>query len=138
MNPLIANLVYACGIAGLFYLDRDRSLRTSKALWLPVLYLWVIGSRPISYWLGLGASNAYVGAVQFEGSPVDGVFFGMLLIAAICVLVQRGPRVFTLISANFPILIYFFYCLVSISWSDYPGVAFKRWVKAIGDLAMIL
>jgi O-antigen ligase len=36
------------------------------------------------------------------------------------------------------ILIYFVYCLVSILWSDFPGVAFKRWTKAIGDLLMIL
>src|SRR5208282_1079520 len=27
---------------------------------------------------------------------------------------------------------------VSVSWSPYPGVAFKRWIKAIGDLVMVL
>src|SRR6266581_1924930 len=30
MNPSLASLVYACGIAGLFYLDRDESIRTSR------------------------------------------------------------------------------------------------------------
>jgi exopolysaccharide production protein ExoQ len=136
MNPSIATLVYACGIAGLFYLDRDKSVRTSKALWLPVVYLWVVGSRPVSSWLGI--APAYGTDVQLDGSPVDRVFFAALLIAAICVLVHRGRRIFAYLNANAPILVYFLFCLVSISWSDFPGVAFKRWTKAIGDLLMIL
>lgn len=137
MNPSLANLVYACGIFGLFYLDRDKSVRTSKALWLPVLYLWVLGSRPVSYWLGFETSYG-AGANTLEGSPVDGAFFEILLIVALCVLIQRGRKTLTFLNANFPILIYFFFCLLSVCWSDYPGVALKRWLKAIGDLAMIL
>jgi O-antigen ligase len=136
MNSSVASLVYACGIAGLFYLDRDNSVRTSKALWLPVVYLWAIGSRPLSVWLGIGPP---AGAdVQLDGSPIDRLFFAALLVAAICVLVHRGRRIFVFLKANLPILIYFLFCLVSIGWSDFPGVAFKRWTKSIGDLLMIL
>jgi exopolysaccharide production protein ExoQ len=136
MTPLLATLIYACGIAGLFYLDRDNSVRTSKALWLPVLYLWIIGSRSVSFWLGVTPSAAT--DMQLDGSPVDAAFFGILLIAAICVLAHRGRRVLSFLNANAPILIYFLFCLLSIIWSDFPGVAFKRWIKAIGDIAMIL
>ena len=81
MNPSLASLVYACGIAGLFYLDRDKSVRTSKALWLPVLYLWILGSRPVSVWLGVGPATGT--NAQLDGSPVDRAFFAALLIAAI-------------------------------------------------------
>ena len=42
------------------------------------------------------------------------------------------------LTANLPILIYFFFCLVSVCWSDFPDVSFKRWIKATGDLLMIL
>jgi O-antigen ligase len=136
MNPSVASLLYACGIAGLFYLDRDNSVRTSKALWLPVLYLWAVGSRPVSTWLGI--APAYGTDPQLDGSPVDRAFFAVLLIAAACVLVHRGRRVFTFLNANLPILIYFLFCLASVLWSDFPGVAFKRWTKSIGDLLMIL
>jgi O-antigen ligase len=34
--------------------------------------------------------------------------------------------------------LFFFYCLVSIAWSDFADVAFKRWVKALGDVVMVL
>ena len=122
MNPSVATLVYACGIAGLFYLDRDKSIRTSKALWLPVFYLWILGSRPVSAWLGMSPST---GDVQLDGSPIDALFFGILLIASVGVLVRRGRRTLTFLNANGPILIYFLFCLVSIVWSDFPGVAFK-------------
>ncbi|HLY40584.1 MAG TPA: O-antigen ligase family protein [Terracidiphilus sp.] len=39
---------------------------------------------------------------------------------------------------NWAILLYFFYCLLSVSWSDDPTISLKRWIKAIGDLAMVL
>src|SRR5882672_6819770 len=136
MSPLLANLVYACGIAGLFYLDRDKSIRTSKALWLPVLYLWIIGSRSVSVWLGI--APAYGTNVQLEGSPIDGAFFAVLLVAALCVLVHRGRRTLTFLNANLPILIYFVFCLLNVCWADYPGPALKKWIKAAGDLAMIV
>jgi exopolysaccharide production protein ExoQ len=136
MTPLLATLVYVCGIAGLFYLDRDNSVRTSKALWLPVLYLWIIGSRPVSVWFGMTPSGA--GDIELDGSPVDRAFFLALLIAGICVLVHRGNRVVPFLTANGPILFYFLFCFFSVFWSDFPDVSFKRWIKAIGDLVMIL
>lgn len=136
MNPSLASLIYACGIAGLFYLDRDNSVRTSKALWLPVIYLWIVGSRPVSFWLGTPPPSGF--NTQLEGSPIDGAFFEILLIAAIGVLIHRGRRVLTFLNTNLPILLYFFFCLFSVIWSDYPGPALKKWIKSIGDLAMIL
>ena len=136
MSSSLATLAYIAGIAGLFFLNRDDSVRTSKALWLPVAYLWILGSRPVSVWLGQGVADT--NNTQLDGSPIDAAFFGVLLIAVICVLVHRGRRVLTFLEANWPILIYFAYCLSSILWSDYPGVAFKRWFKATGDVMMIL
>ncbi len=44
----------------------------------------------------------------------------------------------TLLKANWPILVFFLYCGVSVVWSDYPDVAFKRWTKSLADLAMVL
>ncbi len=135
MNPSLALLICGCGIAGLFYLGRDNTARTSKALWLPVIWIWIDGSRPASVWLGFSPP---VGNVQLDGSPFDAAVFGALLAAAIGVLIRRGSRTRTLLAANWPILIYFIYCLISVAWSYHPDVSFKRWIKAIGDPAMAL
>jgi len=136
MNPFIAAFICICGIAGLFYLDRDRTVRTSKALWLPTIYLWIVGSRPISYWFGVTASNSLI--VQSDGSPIDAAIFALLLAAALVVLIQRRQRTFALLMPNWPIVVYFFYCLVSAAWSYHPDIAVKRWIKATDDLAMVL
>ncbi len=134
MNPTLASLIYAGGIAGLFYLNRDRSLRTSKALWLPVMWIWLAGSRGVSEWFGISTQ----GDVQLQGSPIDAAIFGILAAAAIGVLIRRSSRTRSLLAANLPILIFFLFCLISVAWSYHPDVAFKRWIKAIGDLAMVL
>jgi O-antigen ligase len=136
MNPSIASLIYACGIIGLFYLDRDKTIHTSKALWLPVIYLGIVASRPVSAWLGVApAADANV---QLEGSPLDAAVLGTLLLGAIAVLVRRSQRARSFITLNWPILIYFLYCLVSVVWSYHPDIAFKRWIKSIADLVMCL
>jgi O-antigen ligase len=139
MNPLIATLICACGIAGLFYLDRDKTVRTSRALWLPVIYVWIIGSHSVAQWLTMaGWLNASSSDrnVQLQGSPLDAAVFGMLLIAAIGVLIHRKNKAGILLAANWPIVLYFLYCLISAAWSYHPDVSFKRWIKAITDLAM--
>src|SRR5208337_1916132 len=108
----------------------------SKALWLPVIYLWIVGSRAVSLWLRI--TPAAGTNVQLDGSPLDAAVLGVLLIAAIAVLVRRGQRALSFITVNWPILIYFLYCLISVVWSYHPDVAFKRWIKSIADLAMCL
>ncbi len=73
-----------------------------------------------------------------EGSPFDAAIFGTLLAVGIVVLLGRKQRVSGCLKANWPCLIYFGYCLLSVLWSDFPDLAFKRWIKAIGDLVMVL
>lgn len=136
MNPSLASLICSCGIAGLFYLDRDKAIRTSKALWLPTIYLWIIGSRPVSVWLGIYEPGS--GKTELDGSPTDAAIYGLLLVAAIVVLVLRSRQTQRFLAANWLILIYSFYCLISVAWSFHPDVAFKRWIKAFDDPAMCL
>jgi exopolysaccharide production protein ExoQ len=90
----------------------------------------------VSEWLGVTPPNGT--NVQLDGSPLDRLVYVLLLAAALVVLIRRGKRPVTLLTANWLILIYFSYCLVSVSWAYFPDVAFKRWIKAISDLAMVL
>jgi O-antigen ligase len=137
MSPSLATLVCAVGILGLFFLDRDKTVHTSKALWIPVIWLWINGSRPVSMWLGMSPTEGDASQL-LEGSPVDRMIFAILITAGLVVLICRRSQVTALIKASWPILLYFSYCLLSVLWSDFPGVGFKRWTKAIGDLVMAL
>ena len=64
--------------------------------------------------------------------------FLFLLVAALVVLIARSRRVGPLLRKNGLVWLYFSFCVVSIIWSDFPFVAFKRWIKALGDLGIVL
>lgn len=136
MIQVAATIVFLIGIVGLFVLSRDGS-RTSKALWIPIIWLFIAGSRPLSLLLKVQVISGTVDA-QLDGSPFDRNIFTALIVAALVVLVKRRRKVAKLLQANAPILIYLAYCALSISWSDFPDVAFKRWIRALGDLSMVL
>jgi exopolysaccharide production protein ExoQ len=129
-------VVVIIGLLGLFAVDRFRRVRTSEALWIPVVWLFIAGSRPLSFWLfpGMGdTTDRYV-----EGSPFDRNVFAALILAALIVLISRARKVGRLLRTNGPILLFLLYCGLSVFWSDLPDVAFKRWIRVVGDIAMVL
>ena len=143
MGLSAALLLCALGVTGLLYLDRDKSYRPSKATWVPLVFMWIMGSRPLSMWLGiwLGTGPLWTPGsglnAQLDGSPLDASFYAILLVIGVVILVRRG-RLLSLPKASLPILIYYAYCLLSISWSHIPEAAFKRWIKDVTDLVMVM
>jgi exopolysaccharide production protein ExoQ len=73
-----------------------------------------------------------------DGSPFDRMVSMMFLAVGLIVLIQRGRRIGAYLKGSWPVLLYVSFCLVSIIWSDFPEVSFKRWIKSLGDLVMVL
>jgi O-antigen ligase len=73
-----------------------------------------------------------------EGSPFDRLVYEILLGLGLLVLFHRGRRISPFLKGSSAVILYFAYCLVSVLWSDFADVSFKRWIKAIGDLVMML
>ncbi|MGH9484685.1 MAG: O-antigen ligase family protein [Terriglobales bacterium] len=137
MNPSAALLLFAAGILGLLYLDREGEAGVTPALWLPTLWLWINCSRAPSLWLGLGPVNPTPQQVM-EGSPLDAAILGLLLLLALAIVWRRREQVKPILKLAWPILLYFGYCGLSTLWSTYTAISFKRWIKSWGDLAMVL
>src|SRR5205823_3122041 len=130
MSPSLATLAFLLGVLGLFALARDRKAKTSGAVWIPVCWVLIAGSRMVSEWLQMAPPSS---ADQFlEGSPLDRNILMGLQAAAVIVLLTRGRTVSRLLRANGPILLFLFYCALSSLWSDYPDVSFRRWFKFLG------
>jgi exopolysaccharide production protein ExoQ len=139
----IATLIFGCGIAGLFLLERDGKSRVSFSLWIPAVWILIAASRSVSQWQATLAGNnitdtGSASEYYLEGNETDRWVLSALLIIALVVLVRRRQTLINLLRANSPILLFFAYCALSTLWSDHTDVAFKRWVKALGDLAMVL
>lgn len=125
-------------IVWLFRRDIREKPDVTGALWLPVLWLVLGCSRSLSSWLnifGLPVSGAV--SVE-EGSPLDALFCFALIIAGFCVLVRRQVCLSEVISNNGWLIAFLLYCLISIAWSDFAFVAFKRWLKILGHPIMAL
>lgn len=141
MPAQVATLLYFAGILGLFALNRDRAAKTSSALWVPVIWVAIAGSRMASQWIAAVSSGytvTYSADQIMDGNPFDRALLSLLLLTAVGVLIRRGAKVRSVLLANGPLVLFFAYCAISIFWSDFSDIAFKRWIKALGDVAMVL
>ncbi len=137
MEAALATLVVAVGIVGLFRLYRDRESRVSHALWLPVAWFSLGGSRTVTQWLGAGmyteSPDQYL-----DGSPIDRAIFSVLIVASLVILIARWERTREVLARNWPLLLFLLFCAVSVAWSEFPFVALKRWTKTLGNVAMMM
>src|SRR5882724_5338339 len=107
----LATVIYALMILGLFFLNREKKSGVSRAVWIPVGWLLIGASRPISVWLGAGPMLE--SPDQFlDGSPLDSVIFAGLEMGALVVLLTRGARCTALLRSNRPLIVFFVYCAV--------------------------
>ena len=132
----IALALCSCLILYLFWMDRIRDEGVSKATWIPLIWMCIAGSRFVSNWLHLGTPAPI--EIFAEGSPLDRTVFLALIVAGVFVIRKRKVPWKELYASNAWVWLFFLFGLISIVWSDLPFVAFKRWVKGLGNVIMVL
>jgi exopolysaccharide production protein ExoQ len=137
MPTVIATLICIFFIIFLFLMDRKKTEGVSCAIWIPFIWMFLAGSRYVSQWLNLGTPDINMDAI-LDGSPFDRSIFTTLVIAGIMILWQRRINWKEVFTQNAWILLFLMFGAISICWSDYPFVSFKRWIKAIGSVVMVL
>ncbi len=137
MPPLLAAFLTCGFIVFLYRRDNREKPNVTGALWIPLLWLLFTSSRFPSEWLDL--FGLHFGAASLEeGSPLDASVYFALMVAGLYVLHQRRVSLAVIMRNNQWLTIFLLYCLISIVWSDFPAVAFKRWVKVLGHPIMAL
>jgi O-antigen ligase len=76
--------------------------------------------------------------MQLEGNPLNACAFLILIIAGVLVLWRRKLDWKELFTQNIWIWLLFIFGAVSIFWSDYPIIAFKRLIKSLGVVIMVM
>jgi exopolysaccharide production protein ExoQ len=139
MPPVLALAATLCFIGFLFYRDHKSGYMPSLALLIPCYWMLILGSRSFGEWLAiLGLPVSPGGGDIAEGSPIDRAVFFILMGVGFLVLLQRKISWAQVFRNNIALVLFFLYCGLSILWSDFPFVAFKRWFKGFGDPIMIL
>lgn len=138
LPPSVASCLTVAFIIFLFRRDIRQKRDVSGALWLPLIWFVITCSRGLSLWLNIFGLPVSGGTSVEEGSPLDAWFFFILIAAGLYVLNKRGTRLSEIVGNNQWLTIFLLFCLVSIIWSDFPFVAFKRWIKILGHPIMAL
>src|SRR5476651_598197 len=136
MPPILAFVLTVGFIVFLFRRDFREKPNVTSALWIPILWFLIIGSRTITAWLNI--CGVSVGGSLEEGSPADEMVYFALIVAGLCVLKKRQINLGEILRNNRLLAAFLIYCLVSILWSDFPLVSFKRWIKILGHPIMAL
>lgn len=136
MPPTLALFLWLILLLALLRFDPARDSGTSLALWAPLIWMFIIGSRLPSQWLGFQTGDS--AAALEEGNPLDRSVLFVLIVVAIVILMSRSFNWGNFLARNFVLSVFLFFALVSVFWSDFPFVTLKRWFRDLGSYLMIL
>ena len=136
MPPSLALLVWLVLTVALFHFDPAKEPKVSAALWVPLIWMFIIGTRLPSQWLGGTLGSGYQ-ALE-NGNPLDRTIDLALILLSIAILILRSFKWEDFYARNTCLVIFLSFALVSVLWSDFPFVAFKRWFKDLGNYLVML
>jgi len=137
MPAFLALSIWFVLLAALFYFDVARESKRSAALWVPLIWFFFLGSRSPSMWIGFQTATTAAQALE-EGSPLDRTIFSLLALAAFVILLLRSFQWSRFVAQNSALVFFLVFALLSVTWSDFPFAAFKKWFRDIGIYMAIL
>ena len=136
MAPSLALLLWFILLVALLRFDPAKDSKTSIALWVPVIWMFIVGSRLPSQWFG--GLVAPVAEILEEGNPFDRTVSSTLILLAVIILVSRSFKWRGFFQRNVALVLFLSFALVSFVWSDFPMIALKRWFRDLGNYLMVL
>lgn len=133
MTGLLALLTFSLWLLWMLHRDAKERASVSAGIWIVLAWVFIHGSRPLSVWLGLEVHTS-----RDEGNPAEALFNLILIVAGLIVLWRRGIQVPIVIRNNKWLFVFYLFWCMSILWSDYPLITFKRLFKDLGNVAMVL
>lgn len=137
MPPHLALSIWLVLLLVLFWLDPAKDTKVSVALWVPLIWMFFLGSRGLSIWLGTSTATGIAQSLE-EGDPLNRAVELGLVLLAVGILVSRSFRWGEFFARNWALTAYLLFALVSVVWSDFPFPAFKKWFRDLGNYAVIL
>src|SRR2546426_6753399 len=137
MPPSIALLLCSILLLWVFRYDPAKDERVSLALWVPLIWMVLLGSRSASQWLGPTTPISVTTALE-EGNALDHGIYLVLIILALGILVARALNWRAVFASNSALILFLLFTLLSVTWSDFPLASFRRWIRELGNYLMVL
>lgn len=137
MSSDLALAVWVVLLLALLVFDPSREPKTSWALWIPIAWLFFEGSRLPSRWLNFSMTTSRMDALM-SGNPLDRVVWFSLMLLALLVLFSRSFQWGNFFARNLALTAFLACALLSVIWSDFPLITFKRWFRDLGEYLTIL
>ncbi len=137
LPPPIALFAAVIFVSFLFRRDIRQKPNVTGALWLPLIWVVLMGSRSVVQWLDILHVPIALGSAE-DGNPLDAFVYFTLIAAGLYVLNTRQVSLSEVFRNNGWVMAFLLYCFIAILWSDFPFVAFKRWIKVLGHPIMAL
>ena len=137
MNSVIL-VVFIISLLVLYCLDGRDRVGVSRATWIVVLWAIIYGSRSVTEWFGQSGDGGVLPESVDEGSITEASINLSLLFLGLIVLLRRRIRWKAVLSENGVLVGFYAFWALSIFWSDYPIITFKRLFKDMGTLVMAL
>lgn len=118
----------------------------SSGMWVSFVWLVIVATRPVIYWLHPSLFIGFSQRISWEqqrsieivqSNSLDRNVILILMFVGLMILFGRRNGFQLRASDNRWLVVFFLYCLVSILWSDFPGLVFKKWLRFIGDVIII-
>jgi exopolysaccharide production protein ExoQ len=131
MLPILALIFCIFFVLWLLTIDHRNSPDNSFVLWVPVIWVLLIASKPLGIWFPSPLSDGEY------GSPLDRNFLIVLIITGILILFKRRFSFQKAIKENIWLIFLVVYLLLSTLWSDIGfSTSFTRWVREMPALIM--
>src|ERR1039457_7512162 len=137
MPPKLAFLLGILFVAFVYrVVERRRAANVFPALFLPLLWYILVSSRSTGVWLSVLGVPLPSGGGDTEGSIVDRTVYFVLCLICLCILSRRNIEWGPIFRENRWLIVLYLFMFLSVAWSDYPWVSFKRLVKSFTAVVM--
>jgi len=141
MPSILAFILCLTFVVMVLWYDGKENPGNSLAMWVPLTWLIIVITRNPSQWvanLQTGLQPAEQFTDYMQGNAVDRTVFLLLIIWGLLILFKRKIKWGAVLRQNWIIFLFLVFCGLSVIWSDFAAVSFKRWIKGLGDYIMAL
>jgi len=136
VNQSLALRAFPSGVGAHPAVSAERVGRPSHAVWIPLCWLFIVSTRSVSNWFV--RPDGTVVDPDLNGDPLDRAILTGLLAIGLLVLATRWERVKEILVNNRWLVLLMLFMGLSVIWSNFPAISFRRYCRSVGTLAMVL